>query len=141
MDEGEEVDAQLLEPARDPPTFLEPADTPLNNIPLPIGLTIKRSLRLSGRHRLIRSQRDHRLHPVLSDPSADVRVAEPPVAGDRPRPRSTLTAPTTDLDQFHRRLKVLRLMVLAGGDPGHDGHAVAVGEEMDLRAESPATAA
>ncbi len=89
----------------------------------------------SGR-RLDSSARDHCLYPVIPDPFAYPRITERPVPSDGVRPPPPLTTGASDLNQFHRRFKVLGLVVLTSGHFGHDRHTVPVRDQVKLRAKA-----
>src|SRR3954454_278101 len=114
--------------------LLVPADDLLNDVPTPIGGLVKVLVPW-----LVGSGGDGRFDPPQPTPPPDPRITVPLVGSESPWP-TTSAAPAVNQPTRHRGLERFDLMPLAGSDMDRDDEAVAVADQMDLRAD-PASGA
>ena len=128
-----EVLRQLLEPRRQPSALLQPPDATLHHV-----ATAVRRLVEPPDPPLIRLGRDHR-----DDPSSPVVPADLPrtvalVTGHPSRPGPRPADPTGYTHTTHHRLELGGLVPLSGGHRHRHRQALAVADQVDLRAEPAA---
>ena len=145
---GHVADGELVVAGRDRTVLLEPADTALDHVALPIAhqvnswwpSTTPAPARPSGL--LVRPFRDGVRDPTTAQhrPAARIRIA---AVGDqvvRALAWPATPARSCDGDGVQQGLKLGALMALAGGDQQRQWSAVAVHGEMDLgREPTPAS--
>lgn len=136
FDHLEVIDRQLFVPGRDRPRFLEPTDTPFDDIPsaIVIGMAPVGSTTPLWRHPT--TFRDDRLHAMAAEPGADARRIIGTVTGQTRGPLAWTFPGTVDANRTYDRFKRRRLVRLAGGEDDVERDAGAVGDEMEFRAVS-----
>jgi hypothetical protein len=147
-DAGAVVGSALVVPGRDRTVLLEPADTALDHIALPIAhqvnswwpSTTPAPARPSGL--LVRPFRDGGRDPTTAQhrPAARIRIAAVGYLVVRALAWTATPARSCDGDGVQQGLKLGALMALARGDQQRQWSAVAVPGEMDLgREPTPAS--
>src|SRR4051812_37040837 len=95
--EGDVVDGQLLEAGPEPAASLEPADHPLDDVPLPVTRLVERLV-----PRLVLSRRNHPGDPAPLQPAAELRVAGALVSAQPLRPGPAATPARRPHARHHR---------------------------------------
>src|SRR5262249_17515399 len=90
---------------------------------------------------LVLAARDHILDPVAPQPPPDARVTVALVTGQSDRAATRAPVPSWDADLVHDALELGALLPLPGRHLDGQRQTVAIGHQMHLGSEAPATAA
>jgi hypothetical protein len=139
LDHGSVVGGGLLESCEDAAALFEPADEPLDDVSVAVGLPVE----LDGPSVaiLVGLGRNHRFDAVLNQILVDPVGAVPFVSGQLKGPGNRLAVEVDHFRLFQERFEGLRLMTLTGGKMEAERMSGSVAEEMDFGRKPAAGAA
>ncbi len=109
--------------------LLEPTDTPLDHVPLPIGLRIQGAGVVRMVYEVVGALRDHPTDLVPPQPGPDAVVAVAAIPRQRLRPLPRAPEGPRDADRVEQARHPARLVGLPGADVEGERQPLAVGHQ------------